>query len=218
MGASSWLTVVSGAGSPSCVARACPANPALFNAHFRSYPLGLLVIADGPGRRYSLQGIVAGHGPRHTRRMTTDSNDGTAVNDLQQLVDRYIALWNEPDPEIRRNAIRELWAHDGAQVLVDPPEEVRDAADRLAFPMPTLEVHGYDALEARVARAHEMFIAPGEYVFELGASPSHLLDNVVSLNWTLASRADGEKAAGGLNVLALGSDGRIRIDYVFVET
>jgi hypothetical protein len=150
--------------------------------------------------------------------MTPDANDGTPVKDLREFVDRYVALWNEPDAEIRRHAIRELWAPDGAQVLVDPPEEVRDAADRLAFPMPTLEVHGYDALEARVTRAHEMFIAPGEYVFELGASASRLLDNVVSLNWTLASRIDGEKAGGGLNVLALGGDGRIRIDYVFVET
>ena len=150
--------------------------------------------------------------------MTADSNDGTAVKDLEQLVDRYVALWNEPDPDFRRQAIRELWPPDGAQVLVDPPEEVRDAAARLAFPMPTLEVHGYDALEARVTRAHEMFIAPGEYVFELGGSPSCLLDNFVSLSWTLASRADGEKAGGGLNVLALGGDGRIRIDYQFVET
>jgi hypothetical protein len=150
--------------------------------------------------------------------MTTDPNDGIAVKDLQQLVDRYLALWNEPDPETRRRVIRELWAPDVAQVLVDPPEEVRDAADRLAFSMPTLEVHGYDALEARVTRAHEMFIAPGEYVFELGASPSRLLDNVVSLNWTLASRADGTKAGGGVNVLALGGDGRIRIDYQFIET
>lgn len=104
--------------------------------------------------------------------MTTDSNDGTAVKDLEQLVDRYVALWNEPDPDIRRQAIRELWAPDGAQVLVDPPEEVRDAAVGLAFPMPTLEVHGYDALEARVSRAQEMYIAPGEYVFELCGSPS----------------------------------------------
>ena len=74
--------------------------------------------------------------------MTIDASHGTAVKDLQQLVDRYVALWNEPDPDIRRHAIRELWAPDGFQVLVDPPEEVRDAADRLAFAMPTLEVHG----------------------------------------------------------------------------
>jgi hypothetical protein len=34
----------------------------------------------------------------------------------------------------------------------------------------------------------------------------------------LASRADGTKAGGGVSVLALGGDGRIRIDYQFVET
>lgn len=150
--------------------------------------------------------------------MTTDPTDGTTVKDLQAFVDRYVALWNEPDPQIRRDALRALWAPDGAQVLVDPPQEMRDAADRLAFPHPTLEVHGYDALEARVTRAHELFIAPGEYVFEFGGSTSRLLDNVVSLSWSMVSRADGEKAGGGVNVLALGDDGRIRIDYLFVET
>ena len=38
--------------------------------------------------------------------MTTDPNDGIAVKDLQQLVDRYLALWNEPDPEIRHRGHR----------------------------------------------------------------------------------------------------------------
>jgi hypothetical protein len=148
--------------------------------------------------------------------MTTDSNDQTAVKDLQQLVDRYLALWNEPDPETRRRTIRELWAPDGAQVLVDPPVEVRDAAARLKFSIPTLEVHGYDALEARVARAYEMFIGPGMYDFKSGGGPSRLLTNVVSLTWTMVSRADGEIAGGGLDVLALDGDGRIRTDYQFI--
>jgi len=148
--------------------------------------------------------------------MTIDSNHGTAVKDLQQLVDRYVALWNEPDPDIRRHAIRELWAPDGFQVLVDPPEEVREAADRLAFAMPTLEVHGYDALEARVTRAHEMFVAPGAYVFEPGGNVSRPLSNVISFTWTMTARADGERAGGGLDVLAISTDGRIRTDYQFI--
>jgi hypothetical protein len=152
----------------------------------------------------------------HTRRMTIDPDNGTAMKDLRELVDRYVALWNEPDPDTRRRMIRELWAPDGAQVLVDPPEEVRDAADRLRFSIPTLEVHGYDALEARVTRAHEMFIAPGEYVFKAGGDPSRLLSNVVGLHWTMVSRADGEPAGGGFDVLALAGDGRIRTDYQFI--
>lgn len=174
------------------------------------------VIADETHRRYSLEGIAARHAARQTRRMTTDANDGTDMRDLERLVDRYVALWNEPDPDIRRSLVRELWAPDGAQVLVDPPEEIRDAARRLSFAIPPLEVHGYDALEARVTRAHEMFIAPGEYVFKPGGKASRPLSNVVSLTWTMASRTDGRVAGGGLDILALGTDGRIRTDYQFI--
>ena len=46
--------------------------------------------------------------------MTIDSSDEATATGLQQLVDRYVALWNEPDPDVRRHAIRALWAPDGA--------------------------------------------------------------------------------------------------------
>ena len=29
------------------------------------------------------------------------------------FVDRYVALWNEPDAEVRRRTIEDLWAPDG---------------------------------------------------------------------------------------------------------
>jgi hypothetical protein len=67
-----------------------------------------------------------------------------------------------------------------------------------------------------LSRGHEMFIAPGEYVFEAGGVATRLLGNVVSLTWTMVSRRDGETAGGGLDVLALGSDGRIRTDHQFI--
>src|SRR4051812_46120075 len=78
--------------------------------------------------------------------------------DVKVLADRYVAQWNEPDPAARSALIRELWAHDGIQVLVDPPQEIREAAEQLAFPVPPLEVRGHDALDARVTRAYEMFV------------------------------------------------------------
>jgi hypothetical protein len=62
--------------------------------------------------------------------------------DHQALVDftrRYIALWTEADPQARSRQVADLWAPAGAQVLVDPPQEVRDAATALAFPVPRLE-------------------------------------------------------------------------------
>ncbi len=62
-------------------------------------------------------------------------------DDPRDLVRRYVAMWNEPDAEVRRRGVRELWAEDGAQVL-QPPEEIREAAARIGFAAPVLEARG----------------------------------------------------------------------------
>jgi hypothetical protein len=141
----------------------------------------------------------------------------TAMKNLKTLSDRYLSLWNEPDLGVRRKLIRELWAPDGAQVLVDPPQEIRHAAVRLRFSTPTLEVHGYDALEARVTTAYEMFVEPGEFVFRARGNSTHLLRNVVTVDWAMVSADDGAHAGGGVEVLDLDDEGRIRTDYQFIE-
>lgn len=56
--------------------------------------------------------------------------------DLADLTDRYVAVWNEPAPDRRRQRIAELWAPGGGQILVDPPEKVRAAADLRQLPHP----------------------------------------------------------------------------------
>ncbi|WP_228002077.1 nuclear transport factor 2 family protein [Nocardia australiensis] len=56
--------------------------------------------------------------------------------DIDQLVDRYVAVWNESDPIARRRAISELWHPDG----VETTESAR--------------YHGHDALETRITEAH----------------------------------------------------------------
>lgn len=149
------------------------------------------------------------------------NTDGTRHIDSKanpaQLVEHYIALWNEPDPGARRALIEELWAPDGAQVLVDPPQEVREAAARLKFATPALEVRGYDALEGRVTRAWEMFVEPGEFQFASSGPAAPLLRNVVTFRWEMTSTSTGGVGGAGLEVLALGDDGRIRDDYQFIE-
>jgi hypothetical protein len=37
-----------------------------------------------------------------------------------ELGDRYVAVWNERDPERRREMVSELWALDGEHLLVPP--------------------------------------------------------------------------------------------------
>jgi len=135
--------------------------------------------------------------------------------DVNELIKRYIAQWNEPDAATRSKLIRDLWAHDGVQVLVDPPEEIREAAANLAFPVPPLEVRGHDAMEARVSRAYEMFIATGEHSFEAAGEVSALLANVFALRWSMVTPT-GEIVGTGLDVLALDDDGRIRTDHQFI--
>ncbi|MGI5418305.1 hypothetical protein [Actinomadura luteofluorescens] len=135
--------------------------------------------------------------------------------DVKQLADRYLAQWNEPDPAARSALIREVWAPDAVHVLVDPPQEIRDAAAALAVPAPPLEVHGHAALEARVGRAYEMFVASGEHVFTAG-EPTVLLPNVIAVRWSMVTTGGREAVGGGVDVLSLDPSGRILTDRQFI--
>jgi hypothetical protein len=135
--------------------------------------------------------------------------------DPNALVERYVAVWMEPDPAARRARLRDVWAPDGAQIL-EPPEAMRDASRALGFPHPALEVRGHDALEFRVARAHAEFIAGGRFVFRRHGDAVRVGD-VVKFRWEMRSVADGGVAAVGLDLLVLAGDGRIRVDYQFIE-
>ncbi|WP_406271244.1 hypothetical protein OH799_30355 [Nocardia sp. NBC_00881] len=135
---------------------------------------------------------------------------------LTDFTDRYIAMWNEPDAEIRHKQIRELWAVDGAQVLVDPPQAMREALAALSFPIPTVEIRGYEALDRRVDRAYEMFVAPGAHVFAPSGQAVRLSANVMGLAWRMVNKADGAVAGGGYDVVALDGEGRIRWDHQYI--
>jgi hypothetical protein len=135
--------------------------------------------------------------------------------DANELASRYVAIWNQPDAELRRKAIQGLWADDGIHVL-QPPEGIRQIATRLGFPFPTLEARGYDALEARVTRAYEDFVASGKFTFK----PRHNADrlgDVVKFGWEMVPTGGHEVAGAGLDILILDEDGRIKADCQFIE-
>ncbi|WP_406421677.1 hypothetical protein [Streptomyces sp. NBC_00842] len=135
--------------------------------------------------------------------------------DIHNLTDRYIAVWNEPDAERRRAAIRELWSADAVHVL-QPPKEILQTAAGLGFDRLVLEARGHHALEFRVTCAYEEFVAPGTFVFRSRSNTDRLHD-VVKFNWEMAPRDGGEVAGVGLEILMLGPDGRIVSDYQFIE-
>jgi len=156
---------------------------------------------------------------RHTGSGFTDvreaPDDYVAVVDPKSLAEQYAALWNEPDPNVRRTIIRMLWAPDGEHIL-DPPQELRRPAQALGFEAPTLEMRGYGTIETRAARAYEEFVAPGEYVFRPRDNAARLR-NIVKFNWEMVSTTTGNVAGVGLEVLVLNDQGHISIDYQFVE-
>ena len=138
--------------------------------------------------------------------------------DHEALVDftrRWFELWTEADRRARSRHVADLWATAGAQVLVDPPQAMRDAATELAFPVPRLEVRGHDEIDRRVTRAYELFIEPGEYTFKgTGAGNAVLLaPALVGLAWEMVTVANGTVAGSGYDVIALDDDGRILMDH-----
>jgi hypothetical protein len=137
------------------------------------------------------------------------------VIDPRDLVRRYVAVWHEPDAELRRKAVHDLWAEDGAHVL-QAPQEIRQAAAELGFPSVTLQAVGYEALEVRVTRTYHEFVASGEYTFRSRDNADRLGD-VVKFNWEMIPANGGEVAGAGLEVLVLDKDGRIKTDYQFIE-
>lgn len=137
--------------------------------------------------------------------------------DQQALVDftrRWFALWTESDPGARSSQVADLWAPSGAQVLVDPPQEVRDAANALAFPVPRFEVRGHDEIDRRVSRAFAMFIEPGEYTFTPAGGDAVLLaPGLVGLAWQMVALGDASVVGSGYDVIVLDDDGRILLDH-----
>lgn len=136
--------------------------------------------------------------------------------ELKQLTNDWIAQWNEPDDEERRRLVRQVWADNGYQVMVNPPEGIRNTAAHYGVPFPAVEIHGHDALYKRVTRAYEMFVASGEYVFEQSGEATRHAGSAVALTWVMRSRTDGSVAGRGLEVLTFAPDGRVRTDHEYV--
>ena len=140
----------------------------------------------------------------------------TRTNAAEQLADRYHALWNEADPERRRLMIPGLYAEDGAQIL-QPPQEMREIAASPGIGMAaTLEARGHAELGARAATSYEHWVGSEGLSFR-GRDDVERLGDVATFHWEAVTR-DGEVAAVGLVFAVLGADGRIRRDYVFIES
>jgi hypothetical protein len=131
-----------------------------------------------------------------------------------ELAERYVALWNEPDPDRRRRMIAELWTEDGHHIL-QPPMEIREVAAQPGLGMTAVLVaRGYAEIEARATTAYDQWVGSEGLSFR-PRDDAQRLDDVVKFHWEAVTR-DGEVFAVGLNVLIVTAEGRIERDYTFV--
>ena len=113
---------------------------------------------------------------------------------MQETVQRYIASWNETDPERRRKLVGELWA------------------DQASYIDPLAEAHGQDEIDAVIAAAQAQF--PG-FVFTLNG-PVDAHHQQARFTWDLGP-ADAEPVVSGFDVAVMTEDGRLRIVLGFLD-
>jgi hypothetical protein len=139
----------------------------------------------------------------------------TRTRAAEQLADRYMALWNEPDADRRRRMIGELWTEGGSQIL-QPPQEMREIAASPGIGLAaTLEARGDAELEARATTSFRHWVGSEGLSF-WGRDDAERLGDVVKFHWEAVTN-DGETAAVGQKVLVLAADGRIERNYTFMD-
>lgn len=128
-----------------------------------------------------------------------EAMSATDVN-TTEFVDRYLQVWNEPDPDARRQLVRDLWAADAV--------EYTDAN----------EYRGHEALEARVTKAHTQFVEEGGFVFSLTAPPA-IHHRAVLINVEMVpAEGDGQSPWSGTIIAFLDEEDRIEQEYQFGRT
>jgi hypothetical protein len=117
------------------------------------------------------------------------------MGDLNAIVDRYIAVWNETDAGARRKAIDDLWA------------------ERATYVDPLASVSGRDGFDQVVAGAQEQF-AGLKFARGTVFDEHH---NVVRFTWHLVSDPTAEPIAIGFDVAAVDDTGKIGSVYGFID-
>ncbi|MEU6034323.1 nuclear transport factor 2 family protein [Actinomadura sp. NPDC047616] len=116
------------------------------------------------------------------------------MSDARELIERYLAAWNEKDPAARRAAVDDLWTEDAA--YVDP----------------LVVAEGRDAIDATIAAVQAQF---PDFVFRLaGDVDAH--HHLARFTWELGPE-DGEAVVVGFDVAEFSEDGRLGKVHGFLD-
>lgn len=125
--------------------------------------------------------------------MTAMATSTAMATEVEQVIDQYIATWNETDPATRRELIAKTWTEDGR--YLDP----------------LMSGEGHDGIDAMIGGVQIQF--PGYRFRRTGDLDAH--NNVVRFSWELGPK-DGPALAGGVD-FGVVSDGRFRSITGFLD-
>jgi hypothetical protein len=113
---------------------------------------------------------------------------------MQNTIERYIASWNQTDPQARRSLIGELWTEDASYI------------DPLA------EAHGHDQIDEVIAGAQAQF--PGLTFSLVGPVDAH--HRQARFSWGLGPGGE-EPLVVGFDVAVAAEDGRLASVLGFLD-
>jgi SnoaL-like domain len=114
---------------------------------------------------------------------------------MQEIVEKYLAAWNETDPAKRRALVDEVWAEDGS--YTDPLADVRGRAE----------------IDGLIGAVQQQF--PG-FVFTLGGTVDAHHDQA-RFSWQLGPAGAAEAPVVGFDVAVLDGAGQIGSVYGFLD-
>ncbi len=117
------------------------------------------------------------------------------MSDFTEIVDRYIAVWNEPDERARARAIADLWTASGG------------------YTDPLAAVSGTAGINGLVSAARAQF--PGYTFTRAGDVDAH--HNIARFGWNLVPDGGGEPLVVGFDVAVATDDGRLAHFYGFLD-
>jgi hypothetical protein len=120
------------------------------------------------------------------------------MNDAAAFAEKYLAVWNEPDALKRRAGVEDLWVLAGGHYSY------------------SFARRGYDELDDRVSGAYEQWVNERGFLFR-PMDDATGRDGVVKFHWEMVPAAGGDAVSVGFDFVILAEDGRIEVDYQFVE-
>jgi SnoaL-like protein len=114
---------------------------------------------------------------------------------MQEIVERYLAAWNEKDAAKRRGLVDALWAEDGR------------------YTDPLADAHGRAEIDGLIGAVQQQF--PG-FVFTLGG-PVDAHHDQARFTWHLGPAGAAEPVVVGFDVAVLDGGSQIRSVYGFLD-